>query len=171
MNPDLKIKSKKICVSKSPPPLRQDQILCAILCHKNCQDNVKNDLYILSYDEADLCNNYISKEQSRNNRFCINFPRHFVLGHVLLDTHSLDDVDLSKEVVRPTKKPRSIDPRKSKPIQPSKKTTNNKKTRQKNKKSRSVTILIPENRINKNMEARRDNMLNYKVAECMKRSS
>ena len=45
-----------------------------------------------------------------------------------------------KEVVRPTKKPRSVGPHKSKP----KKTTSNKKTRQKNKKSRSATTPIPE---------------------------
>ena len=49
-------------------------------------------------------------------------------------------MDSWKKVVQPTKKPRSIGPHKSKP----KKTTNNKKTRQKSKKPRSVTIQIPE---------------------------
>ena len=52
----------------------------------------------------------------------------------------LDNVDSWKEVVQPIKKPRSVGPHKSKP----KKTTSKKKTNQKNKKSRSVTILIPE---------------------------
>ena len=74
------------------------------------------------------------------NRFCINFPRHCVLGHVLLDSDPLDDLGPWKEVVRPTMKPRSVDPHKSK----QNKTTSKKKTRQKNKKSRSVTIQIPE---------------------------
>ena len=72
--------------------------------------------------------------------FHINFPRHCVLGHVLFDSDPLDDLGPWKEVVRPTKKPRSVGPHKSKP----KKTTSMKKTRQKNKKSRSVTIQIPE---------------------------
>ena len=61
------------------------------------------------------------------------------------DTDQLDDVDLWKEVVQPTKKPRSVDPHKSNPKKTTKKTTNNKKIHQKNKKSRSVTIQIPEN--------------------------
>ena len=49
-------------------------------------------------------------------------------------------MDSWKEVVQPTKKLSSVDPHKSKP----RKTTSKKKTNQKNKKSRSVTILIPE---------------------------
>ena len=69
----------------------------------------------------------------------------------------LDDVDSWKEVVQPTKKPRSVDPRKSKPIQTAKKTTNNKKTRQKNKKSRSVTIQISEDHTSNNKETTNDN--------------
>ena len=50
----------------------------------------------------------------------------------------LDNVDSWKEVVQPIKKPRSVGPHKSKP----KKTTSKKKTNQKHKKSRGVTILI-----------------------------
>ena len=49
-------------------------------------------------------------------------------------------MDSWKEVVRPTKKPRSVGPHKSKP----EKTTSKKKIRQKNKKFRSVNIQIPE---------------------------
>ena len=45
-----------------------------------------------------------------------------------------------KEVVRPTKKPRSVGPNKLKP----EKTASKKKTRKKNKKFRSVNIQIPE---------------------------
>ena len=57
-----------------------------------------------------------------------------------MDSNPLDDLGPWKEVVQPTKKPRSVGPHKSKP----KKTTSMKKTRQKNKKSRSVTIQIPD---------------------------
>ena len=89
--------------------------------------------YVLLYDEPDLCNDYISKEQGSNDQFSINFPRNCVLGHVLPDIDPLDGVDLWKEVVQPTKKLRSVDLRKSKPIQTTKKTTNNKKARQKSK--------------------------------------
>ena len=64
---------------------------------------------------------------------------------------------LWREVVQPTKKPRSVDPRKSNLIQTIKKTTNNKKTRQRNKKFRSVNIQVPEDCSNKNKEPRSGN--------------
>ena len=57
---------------------------------------------------------------------------------------------------QPTKKPRSVGPDKSKPIQITKKATNNKKLHQKNRKSRSVTIQIPDDHRNKNKESRSD---------------
>ena len=57
-----------------------------------------------------------------------------------MDSNPLDDVESRKEVVQPTKKPRSVGPHKSL----LKKTTSEKKTNQKDKKSRSVTILIPD---------------------------
>ena len=73
-----------------------------------------------------------------------------------MDIDPLDDVGSWKEVVQPTKKPRSVDPRKLKLIQTAKKTTSNKKTRLKNKKSRSVMniIQIPEDCRNKNKKSR-----------------
>ena len=49
-------------------------------------------------------------------------------------------MDLWKEVVRPTRKPTSVGLHKSKP----KKATSKKKTNQKNRKSTSVTLQIPE---------------------------
>ena len=68
-----KLKVKKLGVTKSPPPQRQNRMLCAILCCKNSQNNKENIQYVLSYNEPDLCNDYISKEQGRNYRFSINF--------------------------------------------------------------------------------------------------
>ena len=70
-------------------------------------------------------------------------------------------MDSWKEVTQPTKKPRNVDPRKLKPRQTLKKTTNNKKTQQRNKKSRSVTIQVPEDRRNKNKEPRSDSTLGH----------
>ena len=138
--PELKINSRKKGVTRSPPPQRLNRMLCAIHRNKNCQDKNKIDQSIFSYDEPNLCNDYISKEHGSNNRFGVNFHQHCVLGHVLLDIDPLDDVDSWKEVVLPTKKTRNLGPHKLKPIKTTKKTTNNKKIRQKNRKSRGVTI-------------------------------
>lgn len=131
--PYLKIKSRKLGASKPLSPQRWDEMLCAISCRENCQNNIDNYQYVLSYDEPDLCNNFISMEQGITDQFSINFTRYCVLGHVLLDTNPLDEVNSWKEVVQPTKVPRSVDPCKLKPIQTLKKTTNNKKTHQRNK--------------------------------------
>ena len=136
-------------------------MLCAINCQENCQDINDNEDYSLSYKEPDLCIDCISMEQDKVDRFSISFPRHCVLGYALSDTNPLNEVDSWKEVVRPSKKPRSVDPCRSNPIQTVRKTTSNNKLRQKNKKSRSVTIQIPEDRNNKNKESRSDNTPGY----------
>ena len=78
-------------------------MLHAILPHKNCGDNNKNGQYVSSYNESDLCNDYISKEQGSSDQFSINFLGHCVLGHVLSDVDPLNEMDPWKEVVRPTK--------------------------------------------------------------------
>ena len=95
---------------------------------------------MLPPEELNLCNDFISKEPDYFDCFCINFPHNCVFEHVLLDSNPLNDVESWKEVVQPTKKPRSVGPHKSK----LKKTTSKKKINQNNKKSRSVTVLIPE---------------------------
>ena len=107
----------------------RDQILCAIhYCQNtNCQEPTNISQSFLPYDEPDLCNDYISKELGYTERFCINFSCHCVLKHVLSDTNPLDNVGSWKEIVQPTKKPRSVGPHKLKPKKSTKKTTNNKK--------------------------------------------
>ena len=57
-----------------------------------------------------------------------------------MNTDPLNDVDSWKKVVRPTKKPRSVGSHKSKLT----KSTNQKKTNQKNRKYRSVNKKIPK---------------------------
>ena len=94
----------------------------------------------LPYDEPDLCNDYILKDLDYTDRFCINFICCCVLGQIPLGIDLLDNVVLWKEVVRRTKKSRSVGPHKLKP----EKTTSKKKTGKKNKKVRSVNIQIPE---------------------------
>ena len=66
-------------------------------------------------------------EQDKADQFSISFPRHCVLGYVLSDTDPLDEVDSWKEVVQPSKKPRSVDLRRSNPIQTVRKIKSNKK--------------------------------------------
>ena len=67
--------------------------------------------------------------QDKVDRFSTSFPRHCVFGLVLSDTNSHDEVDSWKEVVRPSKKPRSVDPCRLNPILTVRKTTNNNKLR------------------------------------------
>ena len=99
----------------------------AIHCRQVAEylESIETSQHIFPYDEPDLYNDYITKEPDYMDRFHINFPRHCVLGQVLSDSDPLDDLDPWKEVVRPTKNPRSVGPHKSKP----KETTSKKKTR------------------------------------------
>ena len=74
-----------------------------------------------------------------------------------MDTNPLDNVDSWKEVVWPSKKPRSVGPHRSNPMQRTRKTTSNKKLQQLNKKSRSVTIQLPGERDKKSKGPRSGN--------------
>ena len=92
-------------------------MICAI---NFCQDAAHQKymevkLPFLSYGEPDLCNNYILKDPVYIDYFLINFPYHCVLNQVDSDKYMLDNVVLRKDVLQPTKKPRSVGPHKSKP--------------------------------------------------------
>ena len=106
-------------------------MICAINRRRDATRQETTDVKqpFLPYGEPDLCNGYILKDPDYIDCFCTNFPSHCVLKQVPLDTNLLDNMVLWKEVVRPTKKPKSVDLGKSKHIQTSKKTTSNKKTR------------------------------------------
>ena len=125
----IKIKGTKLESFKSPLPQRLTRMLHVINCQKHRQDINNKEDYSLSHDEPEMCNDYISMIQDKVDQFSISFPRHCVFGHVLLDTDPLDEVDSWKEVVRSSKKPRSIDPRRSNSIQTVRTTTSNKKLR------------------------------------------
>ena len=124
-NQDLKIKGRKLGTFKSPPPRRLNRMLQAINSQEKRQDVNNNEDYSLLYNEPDLWNDYISMEQDKTDWFSISFPRHCVFGHVLLDTDPLNEVDSWKEVVQPSKKSRSVDPRRSNLIQTVRKKTSN----------------------------------------------
>ena len=132
-------------------------MLRAINSWGNRQDLNNIEHHSSLYSEPDLCKDYISMEQDKNDRFSISFPRNYVFGHVLSDIDPLDDVDSLKEVVRPSNKPRRIGPRKSTPMQTARNTTSNKKLWQQNKKSRSVTLQLPGERDKKNKGSRSGN--------------
>ena len=124
---DLKVKTRNNKEKKLPSPRRQDRMICAIH-HRQVAEHLESievSQHIWPYDEPDLYNNYLFKEPDYMDRFCINYPRHCVLEHVLTDSDPLNDLGSWKEVVQPTKKPRSVGPHKLKP----KKTISTKKTR------------------------------------------
>ena len=60
----------------------------AIHCRQVAEhlDSIDFSQHILTYDEPDLYNDYITKEPDYKDRFYINFPRHCVLGHALSDS-------------------------------------------------------------------------------------
>ena len=80
---------------------------------ENCQNINAKEGYFLSYDEHDLCNSYTSKKEDKADRFSISFPRHCVLGYIILDTNPFNEVDSRKEVVQSFNISRSVDPRRS----------------------------------------------------------
>ena len=120
-NQGLKIEGRKLGTFKSPLPQRLNCMLRAINSRGNCQDLKNIEHHSSPYSKPDLCKDYISMEQDENDQFSISFPRNYVFGHVLSDTDPLDTVDSWKEVVRPSKKPRSVGPRRSNPIQTARK--------------------------------------------------
>ena len=111
----------------------------------------------LPYVKPDLCNNYILKDPVYIDRFRINFPCHCVLDQVDLDTDLLDNMLFRKDILRPTKKPKSVGPHKSKP----EKTTSKKKPHLKNKKIKSASTQLPEEPIS----SVKINLWIYKIKE------
>ena len=118
---DLKVKGRKNGKTKILSPCRRNRMLRAInLCQDaTLCDSTKMKPPFLFFDEPSLCNDYILRDSEYIDRSCINFPCHRVLNQVDSDTDLLDNVILTKVALRPTKKPRSVGPHKSK----SKKTT------------------------------------------------
>ena len=98
---------------------------------------------LLLYGEPDLYKNYILKDPDYSDYFCINFSCHCVLNQVDSDTNLLDNMFLTKDVLQPTKKPRSVGPHRLK-SEKSEKSTSKKKSRLKSKKFKSVSTQLCE---------------------------
>ena len=100
-NMDLKVKTRNTDKTKLPLLRRQDRMICAKHRWQVAEhlESIEVSQRILPYDEPDLYNGYITKEPDCMDRFCINFPRRCVLGHVLLDSDLLNDLGPWKEVL------------------------------------------------------------------------
>ena len=61
----------------------------------------------LPYSEPDLCNDYILKDLTYNDRFCINFLCHCIFDQV---DYLLGNVFLRKNILQPTKKTKECRP-------------------------------------------------------------
>ena len=79
-----------------------------------CLESTRIKPPFLPFNEPNMCNDYILRDPEYIDRFCINFPCHCVLNQVDSDTDLLDNVLLTKDVLQPTEKPRSVGPHKSK---------------------------------------------------------
>ena len=91
-------------------------------------------LYALNLCQ-DTGNNHLSMDLGYDNHSCIYLPYCQGPNQVDSSINLLDKVILTKVVLQPTKKPRSVSPHKSIP----KKNRNKKKSRLENKKFRSVS--------------------------------
>ena len=96
--------------SKTPTPCRQNRMLHSL---NHCKDitvreNTKLKSPLLPFDKLNMVNNDLSINSIYNNRFNINFPLHHTLNQVDLNTDLLDEVILTKVVLQPTEKTRSV---------------------------------------------------------------
>ena len=86
----------------------------------------------------DVGNNHLSTDSVYDNHSCIIFPFHCTLNQVDLSTNFPDKVILTKVVIQPIEKLKSVGPHKLIP----KKNMNKKKSRLENKKFRSMSKLL-----------------------------
>ena len=112
----LKVKPRKKGKTKLPSPCRHNHMICAINCRwdETCQEHIETKQHFLPYGEPNLYNDNILKDTDYIDYFGINFPYDCVLEPFPLDTNLLNNVVLWKEVMRQTKKIRSVDPHKLK---------------------------------------------------------
>ena len=131
------VKRKKRGNSKVSSTCRQNHMLCS-LNHSQyiivCR-NTKLKSSLLPFEELNMSNGDLSTNLKYDNRSNINFPLHHALNQVHSNINLVDKVILTKVVLRPTKKPRSVGQHKS----ISKKNGNKRKPHLGNMKFRSVS--------------------------------
>ena len=96
----LEVKARNRRDIKLPSPCRHNSMICVINCCQNvsCQELTDVKKPFLSYDDPDLCNDYILKDWNYIDCFCINFLCHCVLGKVPLGTNLLDNVFFGRKL-------------------------------------------------------------------------
>ena len=108
------VKGKKRGNTKAPSPCRRNWMLrslnhCQYITVRGC---TKMKLSLLHFKELNMSNNDLSTNSEYDNRSSINFPLHHTLNQVDSNTDLLDKVILTKVVLQPTKKSRSVGPHK-----------------------------------------------------------
>ena len=107
-------------------------IIIKILQYKK---NTKLKSSLLPFEVHNMSNGDLSTDLEFDNRSNTNLSLHHALDQVDLNNNLLDKVILTEDVLRPTKKPKSVGPHKS----ISKKNGNQRKSHLRNKKFRSAS--------------------------------
>ena len=137
------VKGRKSGNTKAPSPCRRNWMLCSLNHRQDItvHENTELESFLLLFKELNMGNGDLSTNSEYDNLPNINFPLHHALNQVDSNTNLLDEVILTVVVLRPTKKPRSVDPHKS----ISKKNGNKRISRVKSKKFSSVSKPIWDN--------------------------
>ena len=131
------VKGKKSGITKDPSTRNRNQMLPS-LNHRQyitVRETTKLKSSILLFEEFYMGNSDLSINSEYDKRSNINFPLHHALNQVDLNTNLLDEVILTKVVLQPTEKPKSVGPHKL----ISKKNGNQRKSRLGNNKFKSVS--------------------------------
>ena len=106
------VKGRKRGNSRAPSPCRQNWILHSLNHNQDITtgDNTKLKSPILPFEVLNMGNGDLSTNSKYDNRSNINFLLHHALNQVDLNTNLLDKVILTKVVLQPTEKPRSVGP-------------------------------------------------------------
>ena len=104
------VKGRKSNNTKAPSPCRQNWVLCVPnLCQNvTLHGSTKLKPYLLPFEELDIGNDHLSIDSGYDNRSCINYPFYCALNQVDLSTDLLDKLILTKVVIQPTEKTRSV---------------------------------------------------------------
>ena len=87
-------------------------MFCAIVCRRDdiFGKSTRFKLSLLHFNKLDIDNNHLSTNSEYDGHSGINFPLRIALNQVDSTTDLLDNVILTKVVLQPTEKPRSVGP-------------------------------------------------------------
>ena len=101
----LTVKGRKRATTKPPFARRQNRMLCSLNYRHDitARENTNLKSSLLPFEELIINNGGLSTKSEYINCSNINFPLHNALNKVDLNTDLLDEVILTKVVLRPTK--------------------------------------------------------------------